>query len=167
MALCRLTLTFTPTPSRRLGGRRGSCARLLSGSGLKLLCSPRGFKPANKAVCLGRLASGENIFVARNGTLITPPLASGALEGITQDSVTTIARDLGFEVEVGNLARSDVYIAEEMFVCGTAAEVSAVNAVDDRPLPCPGPMTKAIADEYAKAVRGEVDAYKDWLEHVS
>jgi branched-chain amino acid aminotransferase len=53
-----------------------------------------------------------------------------------------------------------------MFVCGTAAEVSAVNSVDDRPIPCPGPMTTAIAAEYAKAVRGQVDRYKDWLEHV-
>ena len=94
--------------------------------------------------------TGENIFVARNGRLITPPVSAGALEGITQDTVMAIARDLGHEVVVGDLARSDLYIAEEMFVCGTAAEVSAVNAVDDRPIPCPGPMTTAIADDYAK-----------------
>ena len=58
----------------------------------------------------------------------------------------TIARDLGFECALDNLARSDLYIADEMFVCGTAAEVSAVNSVDDREIPCPGPMTTAIAD---------------------
>ena len=52
-------------------------------------------------------------------------------------------------------------------MCGTAAEVSAVNSVDDRAIPCPGPMTQAIAEEYARAVRGEVDQYKDWVEHVS
>jgi branched-chain amino acid aminotransferase len=67
---------------------------------------------------------------------------------------------------VDNISRSDVYVAEEMFVCGTAAEVSAVNSVDDRVLPCPGPMTSAIAAEYARAVRGQVDRYKDWLEYV-
>ena len=78
----------------------------------------------------------------------------------------TIAADLGFEVVLGDLSRSDLYIAEEMFVCGTAAEVSAVNSVDDREIPCPGPMTLAIADEYARAVRGQVDQYKDWVEHV-
>jgi branched-chain amino acid aminotransferase len=111
--------------------------------------------------------TGENVFVARHGMLITPPLSSGALEGITQSSVSTIARDLGFEVRVGDLARSDLYIAEEMFVCGTAAEISAVSSVDDRSIPCPGPMTKAIAAEYSKAVRGEVDKYKDWVEHVA
>jgi len=111
--------------------------------------------------------TGENIFVARNGRLITPPLAAGALEGITQRSVITIAADLGFECVVDNLARSDVYIADEMFVCGTAAEVSAVNSVDDRDLPCPGPMTAAIAEQYHDAVRGKIDRYKDWVEHVS
>ncbi len=110
--------------------------------------------------------TGENIFAARNGVLVTPPISAGALEGITQSSVMTIARDLGFETRVDGLSRSDLYICEEMFVCGTAAEVSAVNSVDDRPIPCPGPMTKAIADEYARAVRGQVDRYKDWVEHV-
>ena len=109
--------------------------------------------------------TGENIFVSRGGKLITPPLSSGALEGITQDTVMTIAHDLGFEAVIGELSRSDLYIADEMFVCGTAAEVSAVNSVDDRELPCPGPMTTAIAAEYARAVRGKVDRYKDWVEH--
>ena len=110
--------------------------------------------------------TGENIFCVRNGRIITPPLASGALEGITQSSVTAIARDLGYEIVVGDLARSDLYVAEEIFVCGTAAEISSVNSVDDRDIPCPGPMTKSIADIYSKAVRGQVDTYKDWVEHV-
>ena len=108
--------------------------------------------------------TGENIFVARQGKFITPPLSSGALEGITQNTVTRIAADLGFEVVVGELARSDLYIADEIFVCGTAAEVSTVNSVDDRPVPCPGEMSKAIADVYADAVRGKDDRYKHWCE---
>jgi branched-chain amino acid aminotransferase len=110
--------------------------------------------------------TGENIFVSRNGKFITPPLSSGALEGITQSSVSTIARDHGFEVVVGDIARSDLYIADEIFVCGTAAEVSSVNSVDDRSVPCPGPKTVAIAETYAQAVRGQLDQYKDWVEHV-
>jgi branched-chain amino acid aminotransferase len=81
--------------------------------------------------------------------------------------VATIAKDLGIGVELSSIARSDVYIADEMFLCGTAAEVSAVNSVDDREIPCPGPMTTAIAEEYHKAVRGQTDRYKDWVEHVS
>jgi len=110
--------------------------------------------------------TGENIFAARDGVLITPPLAAGALEGITQDSVMTIARDLGFETRFDHLTRSDLYVCEEMFVCGTAAEVSAVNSVDDREIFCPGPMTAAIAAEYGRAVRGQVDRYKNWLDYV-
>ena len=111
--------------------------------------------------------TGENVFVARGGRFLTPPLAAGALEGITQHSVMTIAKDLGIDVALSNIVRSDIYIAEEMFLCGTAAEVSAVNSLDDRPIPCPGPMTTAIAEEYHKAIRGETDRYKDWVEHVS
>ncbi|MCU0310638.1 MAG: branched-chain amino acid transaminase [Acidimicrobiales bacterium] len=123
-----------------------------------IMLSPQGFVSE---------CTGENIFVARDGVLITPPVAAGALEGITQDTVMAIAADFGFETRFDLLTRSDVYVCDEMFVCGTAAEVSAVNAVDDRPIPCPGPMTTAIAAEYARTVRGEVDRYKDWLEHVN
>jgi branched-chain amino acid aminotransferase len=108
--------------------------------------------------------TGENLFVSRQGMLITPPLSSGALQGITQHTVMTIAAELGHEVVVGDIARSDLYIADEVFVCGTAAEVSAVNSVDDRPIPCPGPATQAIAEQYAKCVRGEVPEHKDWVE---
>jgi len=108
--------------------------------------------------------SGENIFVSRHGMLLTPPLSAGALEGITQNTVMTIARDIGYEARTDNLARSDLYIADEAFVCGTAAEVSAVNSVDDRSIPCPGPMTRAIAATYADAVHGRDDRYRHWCE---
>ncbi len=108
--------------------------------------------------------TGENIFVSRNGRFLTPPLSSGALQGITQHTVTTLADELGIEIEVGDIARSDLYIADEVFVCGTAAEVSAVNSVDDRPIPCPGEATTAIAEAYAKCVRGELAQHKDWVE---
>ena len=108
--------------------------------------------------------TGENIFAVRKGIIITPPLSAGALEGITQSSVMTIARDLGMDIRVDNLARSDLYIAEEMFVCGTAAEISAVKSVDDREIPHPGPMTTAIAKVYIDAANGKVDQYKDWNE---
>ncbi len=108
--------------------------------------------------------SGENIFVSRQGKLITPPLSAGALEGITQNTVLTIASELGFEAVIDNLARTDLYIADESFVCGTAAEVSSVNSVDDREIPCPGPMTTAIAETYHRVVRGEVDKFRGWCE---
>ena len=111
--------------------------------------------------------TGENIFVVVDGVIVTPPSTAGALKGITQDSVTTIARDFGYEVRVGELSRTDLYTAEEMFVVGTAAEVSSVNSVDDREIPCPGPMTLAIGEEYGRAVRGQVDKYNGWCEHVN
>jgi branched-chain amino acid aminotransferase len=110
--------------------------------------------------------SGENLFVARKGRVVTPPLVAGALEGITQHTVMTIAKDLGIDVVVDDLARSDLYVAEEIFMSGTAAEVTPVNSVDDRAVPCPGPMTLAIMEEFGKVVRGQVDRYKEWVEHV-
>ena len=108
--------------------------------------------------------TGENIFVSRNGVVLTPPLSAGALEGITQSSVMRIAADHGIDVRVDNIARSDLYIADEIFVCGTAAEVSSVNSVDDRTVPCPGPVTSLIAEVYARAVRGEDPRYRNWCE---
>ena len=111
--------------------------------------------------------SGENVFVDRHDTLISPPLSAGALEGITQNTIIALAEDLGYAVKLDNIARSDVYIADEMFLVGTAAEVSSVNSVDDRPIPCPGPKTLAIAELYGQVVRGEVPKYKDWIEHAT
>ena len=110
--------------------------------------------------------SGENLFAVRNDVIITPPLSAGALEGITQNSVMTIARDLGYDVRVDNLARSDLYIAEEIFVCGTAAEIGSVSSVDDREVPCPGPKTRILADLYAKSARMQDPRYARWCELV-
>ena len=112
--------------------------------------------------------SGENVFVGvDDDLLLTPPTTSGALSGITQDTVMAIADDLGFQVAVAELARSDIYTATEMFVVGTAAEVSAVNSVDDRPIHCPGPRTTAIAEAYADVVRGRNPDFATWNELVS
>lgn len=110
--------------------------------------------------------TGENLFIMKKGKLLTPPLVSGALEGITQDTVMTFARDLGYEVRVEGLARSDLYTADEIFLVGTAAEVSAANSVDDCPIPCPGPITQKIAEMYADTVRGKRNEYAHWCEVV-
>lgn len=108
--------------------------------------------------------TGENLFVSRKGKLITPPLSAGALEGITQSTVVALANDMGVEVVEGDLTRSDLYVCDEMFLCGTAAEVSTVNSVDDRSIPCPGPIGSAIAAAYGDLVRGKNDKYADWVE---
>jgi branched-chain amino acid aminotransferase len=113
--------------------------------------------------------TGENIFVVRGRRIVTPPTSeSGALAGITQDSVQTIATDLGYEFVTEALIRTDLYTADEAFLTGTAAEVVPIREVDDRTVGTgqPGPVTKHIQDTYFATVRGEVDRYKDWLEHV-
>jgi branched-chain amino acid aminotransferase len=102
----------------------------------------------------------------KRGRILTPPVSAGALEGITQSSVATIARDLGIEYEVADLLRSDLYTADEAFLTGTAAEVVPIRSVDDREIGDPGPITRRIQETYHAAVRGEVDRYKDWVEHV-
>jgi branched-chain amino acid aminotransferase len=112
--------------------------------------------------------TGENLFVLRNGRILTPPLDAGALEGITQDSVMTIARDLDLNIGFGHLLRSDLYTADEAFLSGTAAEVVPISSVDDRPVGdgTPGPVTRQIQEVFGEAVRGRLDRYKNWNEHV-
>ena len=112
--------------------------------------------------------TGENIFIVRRGRIVTPPTSdAGALAGITQDSVQTIARDLGVEVVYEPLVRTDLYTADEAFLTGTAAEVVPIREVDDRTVGDgrPGPVTTQVQQTYFGAVRGEIDRYKDWLEH--
>ncbi|TMK51039.1 MAG: branched-chain amino acid transaminase [Actinobacteria bacterium] len=99
-------------------------------------------------------ASGENIFIVREGEIITPPLSAGALIGITRDSVIKIAGDLGIGVHEAELVRTDLYTADEVFVCGTAAEITPVREIDDRVIGDPGPLTKKVQEIFHAAVRG-------------
>jgi branched-chain amino acid aminotransferase len=122
-----------------------------------ILLNPQGFVSE---------CTGENLFVVRDGRIVTPPSSAGALEGITQRCVRTIAFDLGIDYEVGNLLRSDLYTADEAFLSGTAAEVVPIRSVDDRELGEPGPVTRKVQETYFAAVKGEVDRYKDWNELV-
>jgi branched-chain amino acid aminotransferase len=122
-----------------------------------ILLSPQGYVSE---------CTGENLFIVDDEVLLTPPVAAGALEGITQDSVITIARDFGYEVKSGNILRSDLYTCDEAFLTGTAAEVVPIRSVDDREIGEPGPITRKIQEVFADAVRGKVDRYKDWNEHV-
>jgi branched-chain amino acid aminotransferase len=109
--------------------------------------------------------SGENLFIVKDGSILTPPLSAGALDGITRDSVWAIANDLGYEVVEENLWRSDLYTADEAFLTGTAAEVVPIRSVDDRVIGEPGEVTRKIQEMYFAAIRGEVEAYKGWLEY--
>jgi branched-chain amino acid aminotransferase len=109
--------------------------------------------------------AGENIFIVKNGVLQTPPLSSPVLAGLTRDSVLRIARDLGVPVKEEKFTRDTMYLADELFMTGTAAEITPVREVDDRRVGKgePGPITKRVQELFFRAVRGEEPRYREWL----
>jgi branched-chain amino acid aminotransferase len=109
--------------------------------------------------------SGENIFVVKDEIISTPDLSASILPGITRQSVMEIAQTLGYAVHERQLIRSDLYVADELFMCGTAAEVTPVRSVDDHEIGDPGPVTKAIQDVFFDVVRGRDERFSRWLEY--
>ena len=109
--------------------------------------------------------SGENIFIVKRGILHTPPLSAGILEGITRDSVLTLAQDQGLKVEVRDIARGELYSCEEAFFAGTAAEITPVLSIDKRKVGegRVGPLTHRISDLYSRVVSGREQKYLHWL----
>jgi branched-chain amino acid aminotransferase len=109
--------------------------------------------------------AGENLFIVKNGVLQTPPLSSAVLAGITRDSILRIAKDLGIPVKEEKFTRDTMYLADELFMTGTAAEVTPVREVDNRRIGRgePGPVTKKIQEVFFKAVKGEEPRYREWL----
>jgi branched-chain amino acid aminotransferase len=109
-------------------------------------------------------ASGENIFVVRNGEIRTPPLPT-VLDGITRNAIVTLARDKGIAVHESPIARDELYIADEVFMTGTAAEVTPVRSVDDHEVGV-GPVTLELQKAYLDTVRGKSDRWGHWLDRV-
>jgi branched-chain amino acid aminotransferase len=111
---------------------------------------------------------GENFFIVRDGVLITPSKVTAGLEGITRDSVMTIAHDLGYEVREEGIARADAYLADEAFFTGTAAELTPIREIDDRVVGSgePGPVTKKLQETFFAAARAEIETYREWCEFV-
>ncbi len=109
--------------------------------------------------------SAENIFVLRDGVLLTPPVTDDILEGITRAGIVEICAELGLRVVERSIDRSEIYIADEAFFCGTGAQISPIIEVDRRPLGggVPGPITRRIKDRYFDIVRGNVPAYAHWV----
>ena len=109
--------------------------------------------------------SGENIFIVKGGVLQTPPLSSPVLAGITRDTVLRLARDLGVPVREEKFTRDTMYLADELFMTGTAAEVTPVREVDNRRIGKgePGPVTRKLQEAFFRAVRGEEPRYREWL----
>jgi branched-chain amino acid aminotransferase len=109
--------------------------------------------------------SGENIFVVKKGVLMTPDLSSSILEGITRDTILTLARELKIPVQEGRLTRDQLWLADEAFFTGTAAEVTPIREVDDRPIGDGkvGPITKKLQSKYFDVVRGSDTGHSEWL----
>ena len=111
--------------------------------------------------------SGENIFIVRNGIIKTTPLTS-VLDGITRASVMEIAKDLGYEILEERFTRDELYIADEAFFTGTAAELTPIREVDDRQIGTgkPGEVTKALQEKFFSAIKGGEKKYEKWLDFV-
>ena len=110
-------------------------------------------------------ASGENIFIIRNDKIYTPYSANSVLEGITRDTAITIARDMGYEFAERPISRTELYMSDELFLTGTAAEIIAVTNIDGHQIGNgrEGPVTKSIREMYTKLVSAGVKKYMDWL----
>ncbi len=122
-----------------------------------ILLDDRGF------VCEG---SAENIFVVREGEIVTPPHVAAILDGINRKSVIQIARDLGYTVVERDLARSELYLAEEVFLTGTGAELVPVREIDDHELGGPGEITLQVQNKFHDALCGRAEEYREWLDYV-
>ena len=122
-----------------------------------ILLDERGF------VCEG---SGENIFVVRDDQVLTPPHVASILDGINRKSVIQIARDLGYTVVERDVARAELYLAEEIFLTGTAAELVPVREVDDHPIGEPGEITRVVQAKFEDALHGRAEEYLEWLDFV-
>ena len=116
-------------------------------------------------VCEG---SGENIFVVDDGVVTTPPQTASILDGINRKSIIQIARDLGFEVVERDLARAELYLADEVFMTGTAAELVPVREIDDHTVGTgePGEITRAVQTAFEDALHGRDERYREWLDPV-
>jgi branched-chain amino acid aminotransferase len=109
--------------------------------------------------------SGESLFIVRDGVIYTPDLSASILVGITRDTVIQIAEDLGYRVVEKPLIRTDLYLADEMFMCGTAAEVTPIREVDDQLIGPPGPVTRELQQAYLDTVHGRSERWAQWLEY--
>ena len=113
-------------------------------------------------------ASGENVFLVKGGALVTPPLGASILGGITRHTVISFCRELGIEVAERMVARDELYVADEVFLTGTAAEVTPVREIDARKIGAGtrGPITKQLQDRFFQLVRGPEEPHPEWLSYV-
>ena len=111
--------------------------------------------------------SGENLFIVRHGEIITPPVQASILEGITRASIIELARDEGYTVIEREVARAELYIADEVFITGTAAEVCPIREIDEHPIGEPGPITRRLQELFFACTEGRHPRSVQWLDYVS
>ena len=110
--------------------------------------------------------TGENVFVIRGGTIYTPPQTAGILDGINRRTCVQIARDLGYDVVERDIARAEVALADEVFLTGTACELTPLREIDDIEIGPPGPITREIQRVFDDALHGRAPQYAEWLDVV-
>ncbi len=147
-----------------------ACGQYLNSVLAKIEASKAGYQESilldsHGFVCEG---SGENVYVVKNGVILTPPQTAGILDGISRRSVITIARDLGYEVVERDLARAELYLADEVFLSGTAAELVPVREIDDHAIGRgePGPVAHEVQRVFDDALHGRDPRYAEWLDLV-
>ncbi len=168
---CRATIsTWRRNDANIIPPAAKATGQYLNSSLAKVAALKAGYDEAIMISPNGHIAdgSGENVFIVSGGALITPPLTDGPLGGITRASIMQIARDHGYEVREQHIVRTDLYLADEAFFTGTAAEMVPIVEVDDRPIGTgrPGTVTRELLALFHQATRGELDRYKTWNEYV-
>src|SRR5438270_11320713 len=145
-----------------------ACGQYLNSVLAKIEATKAGYEEAilldhHSKVCEG---TGENVFVVRDGTIFTPGHSASILDGINRKSVMEIARDLGYTVVERDIARAELALADELFLTGTAAELTPVREIDDIELGPPGEITRQIQRVFDDALHGRAERYREWLDVV-
>jgi len=159
--------TWRRTDDNAIPARAKITGSYVNGAFAKSEAQLNGFDEAIMLTQEGHVSEGsaENIFLVMNGILVTPPVTDNVLEGITRRHLLEVAGDLGIPVTERSVDRTELYTADEVFLCGTGAQLAPVVEIDRRPIGTgtPGPMTRRLHKVYFDAIRGRIEAYRDWL----
>ena len=159
--------TWRRTDDNAIPARAKITGSYVNGALAKSEAQLNGFDEAIMLTQDGHVSEGsaENIFLVSNGILITPPVTDNVLEGITRRHLLEVAGDLGIPTTERSIDRTELYGADEVFLCGTGAQLAPVVEIDRRPIGAgtPGPLTRRLHKVYFDAVRGRMKAYRDWL----
>ncbi|MGZ6256366.1 MAG: branched-chain amino acid transaminase [Candidatus Limnocylindria bacterium] len=159
--------TWRRTDDNAIPARSKITGSYVNGAFAKSEAQMNGYDEALMLTQEGHVSEGsaENLFIVRDGILITPPGSDNILEGITRQHLITMAGDLGIPVVERSIDRTELYMSDEVFLCGTGAQLAPVVEVDRRPIGTGkvGPITRRLHNLYFDAVRGSSDAYRDWL----